>query len=233
MNIKNNILCIIPARGGSKGIPNKNLKKLNRYPLIHYIIKSVKENNIFNRIIVSTDSKEIGEYCKKEKIDFPFLRPKKLSGDEVLVEDVIEHALKYIEKKDKKYNYVCVCQPTSPLILGEDIIEVYKLLKRKNGDMVISVSEPLQNTNWIGEISYDLLMNNFKDSCGTRRQGFGKAYILNGAIYMGKWDIFYEKRNYYRQMTYAYIIPKERSIDIDNIFDFKMCELLIRDRGKK
>ena len=232
MSNKKTFLCIIPARSGSKGILNKNIIDLNGYPLIYYIIKSVKESNIFDRIIVSTDSNKIKKICNKYNVDVPFLRPKELASDESLIGDVIFHALKYIEKNDKKYDYVCLAQPTSPLVMTRDFKGAKKSLINKKADMVVSVNETPVNIEWTGEISNNLSMKNFFQNkiYRTRRQDFEKKYTLNGAFYMGKWEIFYHNKNYYNQNTYAYIIPQDRSLDIDSYFDLKIAKFLLKEK---
>lgn len=232
MDDKKTFLCIIPARSGSKGIPNKNIIDLNGYPLIYYIIKSIKESDIFNRIVVSTDSNDIKKICEKYKVDVPFLRPKRLASDESLVGDAIFHALKYIKKNDKKYDYVCLTQPTSPLVGARDFKEAKKSLINKKADMIISVNETSENVEWTGKLSDNLSMNKFfqKKIYRTRRQDFKKNYTLNGAFYMGKWEIFYNNKDYYNQNTYAYILSQERSLDIDSYFDLKIAKYLLKER---
>lgn len=229
---KKSFLCVIPARGGSKGIPNKNIIDLCGHPLIYYIIKAVKESNIFDKIIISTDSNEIKKVCEECEINIPFLRPKELGLDDSLVEDTVFHALKYIKKNDKEYDYVCLTQPTSPLINAVDFKEAKKKLIGKKADMVISVNETLENIAWTGKLSNNLSMKNFcqEKTYRNRRQDFKKNYILNGAFYLGRWDIFYNRKNYYKQKTYAHVIPQERSWDIDSYFDLKIVKLLLKDK---
>jgi len=221
-------LCIIPARGGSKGIPNKNIIDLNGFPLIFYSIKSAKKSNIFDSIIVSTDSKKIATIAKRYGAEVPFLRPKEISGDKSLVEDAIFYTLERIEE----YDYVCLLQPTSPLLTEEDLKNSLNILFDKKADMVISVSKPLCNIDLIGKLGKDGSMKDFhrNNVYGTLRQDFEDKYVLNGAIYFGKWDIFYRKKNYYAQNSYGYIMHEERSIDIDNFLDLELAEFLLKKK---
>ncbi|KKL62210.1 hypothetical protein LCGC14_2187500 [marine sediment metagenome] len=227
--MENKILCIIPARSGSKGILNKNIIDLCGKPLISYVIESAISSKIFDKIVVSTNSEKISDVSKKYGAEVPFLRPEHLSTDESLVKDAITYTLENI-KED--YEYVCVLQPSSPLLLSEDIKGAYFLLKEKKAEMVVSVYESPVNINWVGSISDDLSMKNFfsKDICHTRRQDFSKCFCLNGAIYFGEQKIFYYKEDYYKQDAYAYIMSRERSIDIDSYGDLKMAEYFLKKR---
>lgn len=221
-------LCLIPARGGSKGIPNKNIIDLNGSPLISYSINAAKKSNIFDEIIVSTDSPKIAEISKEYGAKVPFLRPDKLSEDNSLVEDAIVYTLKRIEK----YDYICLVQPTTPLLIQEDLNNSLNMLLEKKADMIISVSKSPCNVNWIGRLPKSKSMKDFyRDNvCGTLRQFFKNTYILNGAIYFGKWDIFYNKKDYYVQNSYGYIMPEDRSVDIDGFLDLKFVEFLLKNK---
>lgn len=221
-------LCIIPARGGSKGIPHKNIIDLRGRPLISYSIIAARESGIFNRIIVSTDSLEIAKVAKEYGAEVPFMRPDYLATDNARVEEAVAHALECIEEHDKKYDYVCLLQPTSPLLDPVDIINVKKMLCDKKADMIVSVGRSPINVSWAREIPEDLSMKGFEcDVCGTNRQCFKNTYFLNGAIYFGKWDIFYSKKNYYKQNTYAYKMPYGKSIDIDSELDIKLANFFL------
>jgi len=229
-------ICIIPARGGSKGVLNKNIIDIYGKPLIYFSIRSAIESNLFDKVIVTTDSEDIANVCISYGAEVPFIRPSYLAKDNSLIKDVITHCLKYVEKEYKTYPYVCLKQPTTPLVSKEDIIKSFELLIDKKADMVISVSETLYNVNWIGFVEEDLSMKNFKlfsnsKICGTQRQDFKKTYILNGGIYFAKWDMFYNKKEYYKQNTYAYIMPKERSIDIDTEFDIYLLKFILNRKN--
>jgi len=227
------ILCLIPARGGSKGIPNKNIIDLNGFPLISYVINAAKKSGIFDKIIVTTDCKKIANISREYGAEVPFLRPKKLSTDKSLVQEAIVHALNYVKSYDKIYDYMCLIQPTSPLLLATDICNVLEILIKKNADMVVSVGESSINIRWARSLPKDMNMTVFASNvCGTNKQCFENVHYLNGAIYLGKWNIFYNKRDYYNKNTYAYIMPYERSIDIDNYLDLKIADFLLKDRNK-
>ena len=231
---KMKFICIIPARGGSKGIINKNIIDIEGHPLIYYTINAAIKSNIFDRVVVTTDSIKIGDISKKCGAEVPFIRPEYLATDDSRVDDSMVHALKYIEEYDKRYEYVCLIQPTSPLIDFEDIINVKKLLLEKEADMIVSVGESPINIRWARSLPEDLSMKNFSSGiCGTNRQCFKNIYYLNGAIYLGKWNIFYEKKDYYQQNTFAYIMPYKKSIDIDNEFDLKLVRYLMKEKNNE
>ena len=230
-------ICIISARGGSKGVPNKNIIDIYGRPLISFSIESAIKSKLFDKVIVTTDSEEIADVSISYGAEVPFIRPSELAEDYSLVQDAISHCLKYIEKKYKRYPYVCFRQPTTPLVSKEDIIKSFKLLTDKKADMVVSVSETPCNINWVRVVGEDLSMKNFKslfnsNICGTRRQDFSETHVLNGGIYFGKWDVFYNKLDYYEQDTYAYIMPKERSIDIDCYYDLELFKFMLKEADK-
>ncbi len=217
------------ARGGSKGLPNKNIKLLQGKPLIYYTIQSVKETGIFDRFILTTDSHEIADIAKDYDVEVPFKRPAELSDDHSSFRDTIVHALKWIEQHDKKYDLVQYVYPTTPLKTKEDYLNGLKILQEKNGDMVISVCEDDHTPYWSNVLPDN---NSLKDFVPTKyhknRQDLPKTFRINGCIFVAKWDVFYYKKNWYEQDTYAYIMPQERSVDIDTSLDFKLAELLMK-----
>lgn len=225
------ILAIIPARSGSKGLKDKNIKKINKKPMIVYTISSALESKIFEDIVVSTDSAEYAEISKKNGATVPFLRPNKLSDDKSTSCDVILHTLEEMEKLGKYYDYFMLLQPTSPLRTSSDVVNAYRLLKKKNANSVISVTEADHSPLWMNTIDDNLNIDDFLDKQNNkRRQELKKYYRLNGAIYLVKVDFFKKYKNYYKKNSFAYIMPKERSIDVDDEFDFKLAELLLRER---
>jgi N-acylneuraminate cytidylyltransferase/CMP-N,N'-diacetyllegionaminic acid synthase len=220
------------AREGSKGIPRKNLKPLLGKPLIHYTIKAVQESGIFDRFILSTDSQEIGDVAENYGVEVPFLRPKELAQDDSCALDAIEHALKWVEANDKRYDYVQYIFPTAPLRTAEDILNGIEILFGKNADMVISVCQTSHPAWWANILPSDYSLKGFVKPEFRRKnkQELPMTYRINGAIYVAKWDVFYEKKDWLEQETYAYIMPPERSIDIDSALDFKLAELLLEGR---
>lgn len=225
------MLAIIPARGGSKGVPHKNIKTLYGKPLIAYTIESAYKSKIFEKVIVSTDDLEIAKISEKYGAEVPFMRPSSISGDDVSSDDVILHALKFY---DNKVECVCKLQPTSPLRTEEDIIRAYTLFQEKKADFLVSVCECEHSPLWTGVIKENLSMDDFIDEGVKRacRQELPSYYRLNGAIYMARTQKFIQNRSFFGKNSYAYIMSQESSVDIDNELDFFIAEQLIKSTRK-
>lgn len=229
------MIAIIPARGGSKGVPKKNVKELNGKPLIAYTIQAAKESGIFEKIIISTDDQEIADVAIRYGAGVPFLRPDILSGDAVASDDVIRHALAFFKDRGNDYSEVCKLQPTSPLRTWRHIQEAYDLFKSRDADFVVSVCECEHSPLWTDTITEDLSMDNFmkgidKAAC---RQDLPTYYRLNGAIYMAKTQSFLTNKSFIGKGCLAYIMNQDDSVDIDNPIDFKLAELLIKGKRRE
>lgn len=229
---KEKIIAIIPARSGSKGLKDKNIKILVDKPLIAYTIEAAKESKIFEKIVISTDSQEIAKIAKQFGAEVPFIRPNELAMDESSTIDVVFHCLNFFQKDD--YDVFCLLQPTSPLRSYEDIINSYRLFQEKKANAVISVCEMEHSPVWSNLIGEDLRIDHFikKSEINKRRQEFPTYYRVNGAIYFSKIEYFFKYRYFYEKDCFAYIMPQDRSIDIDNILDFKLAELLLKEKMK-
>ncbi len=217
--------CVIPARGGSKGLKNKNIIPLLGRPLIYYVLKAAESSHIFDEIIVSTDSLQIKaavEMYGHKTID----RPVELAQDDTPTEPVIAHALTKVPKTD----YVCLLQPTAPLVLGADILTAAKKLLKTKKDLIISVCE--SNIHWVAPLGENESMRGFYPEHLRRkpRQQVGKYYQLNGAIYMGKWDIFAEQQDFYDTDSVAYVMPPDSFLDINYYEDVIEAEKRLRRR---
>ena len=223
------MLAVIPARGGSKGVPHKNIRDLDGKPLIAYTIEAAIKSKVFDKIVVSTDSSEIAEIAQRYGAEVPFIRPKDLSGDFSSSDDVVLHAIDYLKRKGKEFEYVCKLQPTSPLRNETHIMEAYRLLKDSNSNFVVSVCECEHSPLWTEILdekrSLDGFINEYvKGAC---RQKLPKYYRLNGAIYMGRTEAFEDNKSFFGKNGTAFIMNQEESIDIDNYFDFEIAKLLI------
>ena len=221
-------LAIIPARSGSKGLKDKNIKNLNGIPLISYSIKCALESKIFDEVMVSTDSEEYASIAKKYGANVPFLRAPKTSGDNASSWDVVIEVLEKYRKIGIFFETVCLLQPTSPLRLSTDIIGGYNLLTSKCGDSVTSVCEVDHSPLWTMNLPEDLSLNEFNKMCDNRpRQKLGTFYRLNGAIYIRKIeysDLGIEIKN---DNDYALIMDRNRSVDIDTGDDFELAEFYL------
>jgi N-acylneuraminate cytidylyltransferase/CMP-N,N'-diacetyllegionaminic acid synthase len=229
------ILALIPARGGSKGLPRKNIRPLLGKPLIAWTIEQALASKYLDRVIVSTDSEEIAEISKKYGAEVPFMRPKKLATDEVKSIDVVLHAVKWMEENDGSYDLLMLLQPTSPLRTVEDIDKAVELLFGKGAIAVVSVCKVDHHPYWSNVLPEDGCMENFirPEAINKNRQGLPIFYRLNGAIYLAYCDYLKQEKTFFGDKTFAYIMPKERSIDIDEEIDFILAELLRRFYKKK
>jgi len=234
MKVNNKILAIIPARSGSKGLKDKNIKKLNGKPMIAYTIKAAQKSGIFKDIIVSTDSKKYARIAEKFGAQIPFLRPDYLANDYASTNEVILHTLNEMKRKEKKYDYFMLLQPTSPLRTKENIKEAYQLLIKKKANAVISVCKTDHNPLLINTLDETLSLDNFLDEAkNTRRQDMPDYYRINGAIYLSKVDYFINFKDFYKENSFAYLMSKEKSVDVDDKIDFKLAEILIKETANK
>ena len=221
-------IAIIPARSGSKGLTDKNIKKLNEKPLIAYSIEVALKSNCFDEVMVSTDSEKYADIARFYGANVPFLRSERTSSDKASSDDAILEILDNYEKLGQIFDTFCLLQPTSPLRTVEDIINSYKIFSDNNASAVVSMVELEHPLSWCGQIKDGGSLEGFvpRNSIG-RRQEQGTYYRPNGAIYIQNIMDFRKDQFLYREGSYAYIMPKERSVDIDTEFDFKFAEFLM------
>ena len=219
-------LAIIPARGGSKRLPRKNLLDLCGKPLIAWSIEAALKSKYISKVIVSSDEEEILNIAKEYKADF-IKRPDELASDTATTFDALKHTLENVEK----YDYVVLLQPTSPLRTEKHIDEAIELLKEKNADAIISVCEMEHSPLWSNTLDEDLNMSNFlrDEVLNTRSQDLPKYYRLNGAIYICKTDKLLQNESFFlKENIYAYKMNKKDSVDIDEEIDFIIAEKLMQ-----
>jgi len=218
------IICIIPARSGSKRIKNKNIKKFNGKPIIAYTIETAKKVKIFKRIIVSTDSLKIAKIANKFGAETPFIREKKLSTDFVNDQKVLLDAIKRTNSEKVKYH--CYFYPTSPLISAKDVSLAYKKIKKNKSDLLIAVSElnfsPYTAFKFIGKDQVDYLNKKYKTY---RTQNLPRTCHDSGTFYIYKTDKILKKNAKKNKITF-FSVNKYKSIDIDTEKDFKFAEFL-------
>lgn len=225
---KKRFLAIIPARSGSKGLRDKNIKELDGKPMLSYTIEAAIKSNIFDDIVVSTDSQVYADIAIEFGASVPFFRPDYLSTDEATTKDVVVHTLNELEKMGNKYDYFIILQPTSPLRQSEDIIAAVELLFKKEADSIVSVCESEHSPLYMNTLDESLSLNGFIDKAiKTRRQELPKYFRLNGAIYLCDVDYYLKDGDLYGENCYAYIMDKRSSIDIDDNVDFIVAEILI------
>ena len=228
------VLAIIPARGGSKGLPGKNIKELCGKPLIAWSIEQAKSCSDIDRIVVSTDDKGIIEVAKKYGAEVPFVRPAELANDTASTIDVISHAINWFkEHEDYPAEYILLLQPTSPLRTMEDIQASIQTLKDKNARAVVSVCEIDHHPLWSNTLPENGNMKDFlrPEILNKRRQDLPIFYRLNGAIYLAESDYLLAHNGFFGPNTFAYKMPKSRSVDIDSDLDFKLSQLLFEEEN--
>ena len=230
------VLAVIPARGRSKGLSGKNIKKLFGKPLIAWSIEQAKSCDDIDRIVVSTDDENIAKVAKKSGEEVPFMRPLELAADTALIIDVISHAIDWLEEhEDYRPEYILLLQPTSPLRSPKDIKGAIQILKDKKARSVVSVCETDHHPWWSNILPEDGNMKDFirPEALNRRRQDLPVFYKVNGAIYLSELEYLYKCNGFFGPDTFAYKMPKTRSVDIDSAIDFKLAELLLEKKNRK
>lgn len=230
MNDNLNVVALIPARGGSKGIPRKNIVNLSGKPLISYTIEAAKNSKYINRIIVSTDNEEISQVAKKYGAEVPFLRPFELAKDNTPALPVIQHAIKYLEEiENYKVNIVVVLQPTSPLRSEKYVDEAVEKLLKTRADSVVTVCKVKHHPFWCFAAKEERLYTfSEKGITVSRRQDLPEIYALNGAVYAVRRDVLFEQNSVFGRDTRAVVMPNEESVDIDDYFDLFIAEMVLK-----
>ncbi len=226
------IIAIIPARSGSKGLPDKNIKSVCGRPLMDYTIKAAIDSECFETVMVSTDSEKYAEIAKKCGADVPFMRSATTAGDKAGSWDVVREILNNYKKKGIIYDYVALLQPTSPLRSVVDIRMAVKMLDADSVNNVVSVTETEHPVQWCFTLPADLEMLEYAKSPynNMRRQDLIKHYQENGAIYLVNANkIINDDYNLYEDKCFAYIMPRERSIDIDTKLDLIVLKAIIEE----
>ena len=227
-------IAIIPARSGSKGVKNKNIRLLNGIPLMGYTISSAIQSECFDEVMVSTDSVEYAKIAERYGAAVPFLRTESTSSDTASTWDTAEEVLEEYRKNGRYFDTFCILQPTSPLRKSDDIIQAFKIYEEKATFncprcSILNRHSPL----WSGQLPDNNEFIDFIDFENMKqRQAGGKFYRLNGAIYIVNYDRFKKDRYLYQKGSFAYIMPQERSVDIDSEIDFEYAELLIKKYGE-
>jgi CMP-N,N'-diacetyllegionaminic acid synthase len=221
-------LVVIPARGGSKGLPGKNIRPLNGKPLIHYTIEAAREVFPDDRICITTDSEEIRTVARETGIPVPFLRPNYLARDTATSYDVLLHALEYYSQNGIEIDTLILLQPTSPLRKGQQVAEAIKCYSPEI-DMVVSVKHTDANPYYVlKEENEQGFLVPSKTGTFTRRQDCPEVYELNGAIYVINRKSLEKSNLAGFTRTVKYVMDKMSSVDIDDLIDFELAELLVK-----
>lgn len=233
-----NILCVITARGGSKGLPGKNIKLLAGKPLIAYTIEAAKEAGVFDRIILSTDDETIAAVGREYGAEVPFMRPAELAQDTTPTLPVLIHALSWL-KENESYvpDAVCLLQPTAPLRTALHIQEAHALLEQTRADSVISVCEVPTHYNPHWQFSVDtegraaLVTGESVADIIKRRQDLPPTYARNGAIYLFKTELLHAAQpSFYGNDVCAYRMSAADSVNIDTLEEFERVEQYLQQK---
>ena len=228
-----NVLGVIPARGGSRGIPHKNLALVAGRPLLAYTADAVRESKLLTRTIVSTDDARIADFARSMGLEVPFMRPSSLAGDEVPMLPVLQHAVEKLDAEDFRSDIVVLLQPTSPLRRGEHIDAAVKWLERAGGDSVVSVVEvPHQfNPTSVMCIEEGLLKPFLDGPTATRRQDKPRVYARNGPAVVATRVQVIKDGSLYGRQSWPLAMSPEDSLDVDTPWDLRLVEAVLSARS--
>lgn len=217
------VLAIIPARGGSKGVQHKNIRHVAGKPLIAWTIEEAKKSRFIDRVIVSTDDPSIADVALQWGAEVPFLRPAEFARDDSPGIAPVLHA---IETLQQQYDLVVLLQPTSPLRTVEDIDGCIGHLQEYRAKSCVSVVEPDKSPYWMYRFTAEKRLEPLFETAFDRRQDLPETYALNGAVYVAECGWLMKTKSFMSKETSGYIMPKERSLDIDSELDIKICNYL-------
>lgn len=223
---------LITARGGSKSIPQKNIKMLAGKPLIAWTIEAALQSKELSRVIVTTDDEKIAEVSKKWGAEVPFIRPIEFARDDSSSISAVLHAIQWMEEKEGFCpDYIMLLQPTSPFRTAEDIHQSIELAKKHCAVAVVSVCAADSHPYLCQRVLADGTLADFvsTDVVYVRRQDLPPAYTFNGAIYLSLRKTLLQAKTFTPEGTIAYVMPKERSLDVDTNWDWHLAELIMKE----
>lgn len=225
--MKRKILALIPARGGSKGLPGKNVKKFAGKPLIAWTIEAAKKSKYISRVVVSTYAKDIAAISTKYGAEV-IPRPKNLATDTSPVSGTVLHSLKWLKNRGETFDLLILLQPTSPLRTTEDINRAIETFRKTKGDSLVSVAPADHPPHWMFRIEKHLKPLFGQKYLKARKQSLPKIYRPNGAIYILPVATFYKHKKFYVGKILPYIMHTKKSVDIDTLADFLYAEFLFK-----
>ena len=231
----NSVLAIIPARGGSKGLPAKNILNLLGKPLIGWAIDAAKNSIYVDRTIVSTDDPKIAEIAVKQGAEVPFIRPPGLATDTATTISVVEHALNYFSNNDEEYDYILLLEPTSPLTEASDVNLAFEELAKNQeiADSVVGVTKVISaHPVFDVTIGKNGLIQPYLGadfSSAGRRQDLAELYYFEGSLYISSVQTLLKERSFYHSRTLAYVVPRWKAFEIDDMVDFICVEAIMNN----
>jgi CMP-N,N'-diacetyllegionaminic acid synthase len=226
------VLGLVPARGGSKGVPRKNIKLLNGKPLLAYTAEAALAAKRLTRVILSTDDPEIADVGLSCCLDVPFMRPTELAQDNTPTLPVVQHAVRWLEEHGEQYDAVCLLQPTSPLRSAKDIDACVELLAERQADAVVTMLPvPLEyNPHWVyfQDSTGALQLSTGESTPIPRRQDLPSAYHREGSIYVTRRAVIMEQNSFYGRHLLGYLVDPQHCVNIDDAKDWARAELLCR-----
>ncbi|APC97542.1 acylneuraminate cytidylyltransferase family protein [Francisella frigiditurris] len=229
-----NVLCTICARGGSKGVKNKNIKKINGKPLIAYTIEQAKASGLFEHVVISTDSDDIADIARQYGAEVFFKRDPEMASDTAGKLEVIKDAFMRSEAHyNKIFDYLIDLDVTAPLRSVDDIKNSFSQLLKDDNDNLITAM-PGRRSPYFNLVEQDkdgkVYLSKKLDNTVVRRQDAPESYDMNASIYIWKRDVILNEKTLFLDKTGLYVMPEERSIDIDSELDFKFVEFLMKER---
>ena len=236
MYLNSTFLAIIPARGGSKGLPGKNIKNLCNKPVISWSIDAGLNSMYLDEVMVTTDCKEILKIASLYGAKTPFLRPDFISTDLAETYDVIDHTINfYKENLGKEFDYIVLLEPTSPLRTAEDIdAAIESLLSNPMARSIVGIAKTEgQNPEFLIYRNKSGFISGYKNHNikSIRRQDVSDVYFFEGSVYVSDTKTYLERKTFYHEDTLGYEFPKFKSLEIDDIDDFVMIEAIMKYKG--
>ena len=228
------VLAIIPARGGSKGLPGKNIRLLNDIPLVAWPIKTALNSKYIDRVIVTTDESEIAQIALEYGAEVPFMRPAEFAKDSSPSSEAIIHAIHFCTKTDGEYDYIVLLEPTSPLTETTDVDKALELLVAGEGLAIVGVSK-VESTHpvycaTIGMGSFLKPFNRESFAKPIRRQDVDELYFFEGSLYISDTQKYLDTETFYHEFTLPYIVPAWKALEIDTLLDFFKIEAVIKNK---
>lgn len=230
-------IAIIPARSGSKGLPNKNIMEVNSKPLMAWSIETALSCEYIDEVMITTDSEEYANIAKSFGASVPFIRPENLATDTASRKEVIKHTIDFYIKNNRLFDYIILLEPTSPLRTSKDLIlAIEKLVNNKDGAQSIVGICKLENSHpeFLIKLEHDFLMftNSNQESKVTRRQELEAFYYYEGSLYISEINSYLEKE-FYHNKTLGYVVPRWKSLEIDELEDLVMVDAIMKEKKYK